>query len=193
MILVPQKCVGVLQLFPVNVDLFSTPCSLTSSAWHPFLPSDLLPWQEPAGQCPQPRAGLHHPSHALLVVCTAAGNQPVSSEQLPEIPPPSAGIAGSWSGASDGKRPPAPELLGSSYLGTPRLQPAPLNSFYYYSHFTKHLIAAIPLRLSRSDSHRCSHAGPRSDSRAQPLSKNPAPRRTQALPANVCCHFDLFP
>lgn len=193
MILVPQKCVGVLQLFTVNVDLFSTPCSLNISAWHLFLPSALLPQQESAGQCPRPRAGLHHPSHELLVVCAAAGKHPVSSRQLPGIPPTSAGIAGSRSCASDGERPPAPELLGSSYVGTPRLQPVPLNAFCYYSHFTKHLIAAIPLRLSRSDSHRCSHAGPRSDSRAQPLSKIPAPRRTQALPSNVCCHFDLFP
>lgn len=42
MILVPQKCVGVLQLFPVNVDLFSSPCSLAVSAWHSFLASALL-------------------------------------------------------------------------------------------------------------------------------------------------------
>lgn len=48
-ILVPQKYVGVLQPFPANVDLFSSPCSLTSSAWHPFLLPAFLPQQECAG------------------------------------------------------------------------------------------------------------------------------------------------
>lgn len=56
MILVPQKCVGVLQLFPVNVDLFSSPCSLTVSAWHSFLASVLL---RSAGVSPcDPRPGF---------------------------------------------------------------------------------------------------------------------------------------
>lgn len=35
-------------------------------------------------------------------------------------------------------------------------EPAPLNSFYYRSHFTKCLIAATSPRLSQSDTHRCS-------------------------------------
>lgn len=154
---IPSECRSVfLSLFPYQLCLASLP--------PPGFPS---PAGVCRGQCPRPRAGLHHPSRALLRVCTAAGNKPVSSKQPPDSPPTSAGITGSRSGASDGKRPPAPQLPGRSYLGALRSQPAPLNSFYYYSHFTNYLIAAIYLRLSRSDTHRCSR--PRSHPRRPTL------------------------
>lgn len=146
----------LLSLFPYQLCLASLP--------PPGFPSPAgVCW----GQCPGPWAGLHRPSRALLGACAAAGNEPVSSKQPPDSPPTPAGITGSWSGASDGERLPAPELPGRSYLGTPRLQPAPLNSFYYYSHFANYLIAAIYLRLSRSDTHRCSR--PRSHPRQPTL------------------------
>lgn len=52
MILVPQKYVGDLQPFPVNVGLFSSPQPFTSSAWQPFLLPAFLPQQQFDGSVP---------------------------------------------------------------------------------------------------------------------------------------------
>lgn len=96
---IPSKCRSVLlSLFPSCLCLA-------------FLPSLCR------GQHPWPQAGIHRPSRAITEVCPAAGNQPISNQPPPGLPLTSAGITGSRSTASNGKRPPAPELPGRSYLG----------------------------------------------------------------------------
>lgn len=138
MILVPQKCVGVLQLFPVNVDLFSPPCSLTVSAWHSSLASVLLP---SAG------VSARGPDRGSPVPWRCAEQLEASPFPTSKLPHQQGELApGAQHPAGNARQPPSCRQCG---------KPAPLNSFHYSSHFTNYLIAAISLCLSQSDTHSC--------------------------------------
>lgn len=143
MILVPQKCVGVLQLFPVNVDLFSSPCSLAVSAWHSVLASALFP---STGQRLQPQARIHH--GGVQGTWNPAHFQPAATRVTSHI------SRDNWL-QEHGIQRETPAGPRAALRETPLSQPAPLNSFYYSSHFTNYLIAAISVRLSRPDTHSC--------------------------------------